>query len=105
MQTVGKASIKAYRAAIVDLWNPQTTLGLSEEKHPVQGGVKAVLETHSRTDERRRKERYEDRGAGTSFDGYNDNDLRRLINFCWTGWVHSRKRQSVEPHLRTAVTC
>ncbi|EAS32210.3 uncharacterized protein CIMG_13776 [Coccidioides immitis RS] len=71
--------------------------------HSVGQAVRALLETHSRQEHERKKAEFVDRGAGTLLDGYHEKDIVRLVEYCWQGWSESKKGQSVEPHLRTAV--
>ncbi|KAL1989509.1 hypothetical protein VTN49DRAFT_6706 [Thermomyces lanuginosus] len=66
VQTLGLASIKAYKSAIVSLWNYQRSQGINPHGHPVGASVKALLDNHAKQETQRKKSttQYADRGAG-----------------------------------------
>ena len=103
VQTLGHSSVKAYKSAIVNLWSYQQSCRMNPHPHPVGQAVRALIETHARREDERRKTEFLDRGAGTLLDSYNEKDIVRIVEYCWQRWSESKRSQSVEPHLRTAV--
>lgn len=77
--------VKAYVAAIVNLWSFQKSKGLNT--HPTPRG-----------EYRWRRLEFADRAAGTLQDGYDEAKIINAVRFCWQG-----RKQSIEPYLRTAV--
>ena len=41
--------------------------------------------------------------TGTLLDRYHEKNIIWLVKYCWQDWSESKKDQSVEPHLHTAV--
>jgi len=101
-QTVGRSVIQCYSSAIVDLWAFQKSSGVNSHPHPRGEALKAVLRTHATQEHGRKRKQFDDRGAGTLQDGYNERAIVNVVRFCWAGW-QNQKKCSVEAHLRTAM--
>jgi len=99
-QTLSIGSIKAYVAAIVDLWSFQKTKGINTHPNPRGEALNGLLRARSRGEHRRRRLEFADRAAGTLQDGYDEARMADAIRFCWR--PHDSKT-STEPLLRTAV--
>jgi hypothetical protein len=98
-QTLGISAVKAYVAAIVDLWSFQKSKGLNPHTNPRGEALNGVLRARTRREHRRRLE-FADRAARTLQDGYDEAKMVDAVRFCWQD---PQKRQSTEPYLRTAV--
>ena len=100
-QTLGISAVKAYVAAIVDLWSFQKSKGLNPHPNPRGEALNGVLRARTRGEHRRRLLEFADRAAGTLQDGYDEAKMVDAVRFCWQD--RQQKRQSIEPYLRTAA--
>ena len=69
-QKVGKATVKLYVAAVVDLWQQQHRLSINSHPNPRDSGVKELLKIIDYEEEDRKRSNFQDRGIGTMLDGY-----------------------------------
>ena len=63
-QTLGINAVKAYVAAIVDLWSFQERKGLNPHPNPRGEALNGVLRTRTRGEHRRRRLEFADRATG-----------------------------------------
>ena len=101
-QTVGKSVIHNYKSALVDLWSFQKSSGVNPHSHPCGEALKAVIRAHASQEHVRKRTQFDDRGAGTLQDGYNEKGIVDVVRHCWTGWQDHRAR-SPEAYLRTGL--
>ena len=103
VQTISHQSIQAYRAVIVNLWAYQQSCCINTHPHPVGHTVQVLLRSNHRAENTHRRAQYDDCGAGTLLDGYDESAIIQFVEYCWTAWSGFRQMVSVEPHLHTAV--
>jgi hypothetical protein len=97
-QTLGISAVKAYVAAIIDLWSFQKSKGLNPHTNPCGEALNGVLRAWGRGKHRWQQLEFADRAAGTLQDGYNEIKMIEAVQFCWQG-----RKQSTELYLYTAV--
>jgi hypothetical protein len=112
-QTLGISAIKLYVAAIVDVWSFQKSQGINPYPSPRGEALNGLLKAHTRNEHRRRRLEFADRAAGTIQDGYDEEKMMQAVRICWQeaeqgqgqgyGRGGTRKKQSIEAYLRTAV--
>lgn len=100
-QTLSEASIKAYIAALVDLWGVQVSMRTNTHASPRGALVKGLIRTRRQQESKRKREQYEDRGLNSLQDGYTSAEFVRLIRFCWSSGYNVSGQ--LEPFLRTAA--
>ena len=81
-QTLGVSAVKAYVAAIIDLWSFQKSKGLNPHPNPRGEALKGVLRARTRGEHRRRRLEFADRAAGTLQDGYDKAKMVDAVRFC-----------------------
>jgi len=82
-QTLGISAVKAYVAAIVDLWSFQKSKGLNSHSTPRGEALNGVLRARGRGEHRRRRLEFADRTAGTLQDGCDEAKMIDAVRFCW----------------------
>ena len=71
IRLIGFSTIDQYVSAITALYNEQLTAGVNVmENQPRISAVKNLLKNARILDRQKRRDNYEDRAAGTIFDGY-----------------------------------
>ena len=82
VRTVGIATLKAYTAAIVDLYESQKTCGMNSNPPPRGRSVKALLKTQKIDNVNKKRSEHAVRGTATYLDGYSTRDqLVSLSNY------------------------
>ena len=81
---LGHASLYAFVAGAVDLWNEQKENGINSNPHPAprDGHVRRLLKVRERHEAQRRREDFVDRGQGTSLEAFSSEDLLRCNLWC-----------------------
>ena len=81
-QTLGISAVKAYVAAVVDLWSFQKSKGLNPHPNLRGEALNGVLRARTRGEHRRRRLEFADRAAGTLQDGYDEAKMVDAVRFC-----------------------
>jgi hypothetical protein len=68
-QTIGTSSIELYCSAIIDIWSEQKGRNQNPYENPRGKAIRAILDDHTKREAKRKRDQYEDRGAGTLQDG------------------------------------
>ena len=81
-QTLGISAVKAYVAAVIDLWSFQKSKGLNPHPNPRGKALNGVLQAHTRGEHQRWRLEFADRAAGMLQDGYDEAKIVDAIQFC-----------------------
>ena len=95
-------SVRGYVAALTDLWNHQSVLGLNDRPSPRSMALKALTNSVKNLQFAQERNEFADRGAGTIRDGYTPAHIPRMTDKIW-GRELKAKLSSVEPGHRTIV--
>ncbi|KAK9239696.1 hypothetical protein V1525DRAFT_430591 [Lipomyces kononenkoae] len=71
-------TLKLHVAAVTDLWKQQVDLGITPHPKPRSANVQAMLNGYSEQTYDRNRESYQDRAAGSIFNGYNTEDMLKI---------------------------
>ena len=105
-EIVGKSTLKAYVAALRDLWVSQKAEGINPHDHPRSPQVVALLEQSERDQVSVDRENCRDRGIGTLLDGYSSlGELRRLASECMNPTSALVGRWRLHKRIRTRTAC
>ncbi|KAL3694617.1 hypothetical protein R1sor_008268 [Riccia sorocarpa] len=97
-QVIGRSTVQAYTAAVVDLWNQQKRLKVNPHPNPRDDAVQQLLRNVQAEHEETRKKNFDDRGVGTLLDGYTTiTELKTIADFFWY------KHRDCGVHLRNLV--
>jgi hypothetical protein len=77
---LGISTVKAYVAAVVDLWSFQKSKGLNSHPNPRRETFDGVLRVRARGEHRLA---FADRAVGTLQDGYDESKMIDAVRSCW----------------------
>jgi hypothetical protein len=81
-QTLGVSTVKAYVAAMVDLWSFQKSKGLNMHPNPRGEALNFVLRARGRSEHQRQRLEFADRAAGMLQDGYDEAKMLDAVRIC-----------------------
>lgn len=78
------ATLYAFVAGAIDLWNEQREAGINSNPHPAprDGHVKKLLKMRQQHESQRKRQDYVDRGEGTALNAFTVADLSRCSKWC-----------------------
>jgi Centromere DNA-binding protein complex CBF3 subunit, domain 2 len=107
--TISTATVELEVSAIISLWNFQySSPSCPVKEAPVRSeALKILLKTNQSKEASRKKNQFEDRALGTLLDGYNSDQMAKVVRFGWDGWQDPNTKRvipaTIESHLRTSV--
>jgi hypothetical protein len=107
--TIAEGTVEQEVSSIISLWNFQYNSPSCPVKEPPgrSEALKILLKSNLQKEASRKKNEFEDRAISTLQDGYNAEQMGKIIRFCWEGWQTDTTKRVipalVELHLRTAV--
>ncbi|OWZ11052.1 hypothetical protein PHMEG_00015984 [Phytophthora megakarya] len=87
-QTVGKATVKGYVTAMVDLWRQQQRMKINNHPSPRDDAVVMLLKVTEDEEDDRRRINVDDRGTDAMLDGYTT--TKQIENIAVFFWGNSR---------------
>lgn len=98
-ETIGRATVNSYVAAMVDLWKQQARANINSNPSPRDDAVTTLLKLTQYEEDQRKRKNLADRGIDTLLDGYTTTEqIQQISRLFWSS------KRNAGKHLRNLLT-